>query len=448
MVPVSDSHVADPPSVLAQGTGASEQAESPVGPLLGAQQRALMARIAAANSPGNLDGLFAFHVIAGDPALPLTWQVNSATPDWFAANRARLAHTPTLAATGYALHHFGGTAPVELWTAFAEGLAKLHLPNPFPVDRVSFTYRPIDFLGLTLGALALGDRGADHRAWLTKVLADPRRGEPTKFHALLYGYISYLLVNEPMAIDDARRFAGTDELALLEWGIRRSALRLLDPYTDLSALQAQVLRASALADVEVLDPARAAVVWSAMHASLTRGIGEIVLSRSQIATVLRRFEDAMRRWRWDPSGTKVRQPIRWPVTSEREVQDIIWLILRSTVDDLVDEEALPKLGHSFYKPDFAIPSLRLLVEAKYARQAGDFRDIEKEILQDSVAYMVHTNGRYNRILVFIYDHSASVQEHGVTELALRQIPAIEDVIIVSRPSQLPLDNTEVAGPPE
>jgi hypothetical protein len=40
------------------------------------------------------------------------------------------------------------------------------------------------------------------------------------------------------------------------------------------------------------------------------------------------------------------------------------------------------------------------------------------------------------LIVFIYDDSASVQEHDTTRRALVQIPGIIDVVIVSRPSQL------------
>jgi hypothetical protein len=31
----------------------------------------------------------------------------------------------------------------------------------------------------------------------------------------------------------------------------------------------------------------------------------------------------------------------------------------------VDEETLPKLGHSTYRADFGIPSLGILIEVKY-----------------------------------------------------------------------------------
>jgi hypothetical protein len=104
-------------------------------------------------------------------------------------------------------------------------------------------------------------------------------------------------------------------------------------------------------------------------------------------------------------------------------------------DDLVDEETLPKLGHSTYRADFGIPSLGILIEVKYVRKSGDFKEVEKQVLEDSVVYL---NGitAYREIVVFIYDESASVQEHDTTASSLRGIDRISDVIIVSRPSQL------------
>jgi hypothetical protein len=138
-------------------------------------------------------------------------------------------------------------------------------------------------------------------------------------------------------------------------------------------------------------------------AILDASIDQTILSRSHLVTVLRRFEAAMRRWRWDADS--LRKPIRWPITAEREVQDILWLILRSVFDDVVDEETLPKVGHSTYRADFGIPSLGVLIEVKHARKSSDFKDIETQVMIDSVAYL-HGVTAYREIVVFIYDASA------------------------------------------
>jgi hypothetical protein len=156
------------------------------------------------------------------------------------------------------------------------------------------------------------------------------------------------------------------------------------------------------------------------------------LQPKHVAAMLRNFGPAMKRWRWD--GDELQKPIRWPVTQEREVQDILWLILRSYFPDVIDEDALPKLGHSTYKADFGIGSLRLIIEAKFAANRNDFKKIEKEIQEDCILYL--RDLRYDSLIVFIYDDSASVQEHDTTQRALMEIPGIVDVVIVSRPSQL------------
>jgi len=41
----------------------------------------------------------------------------------------------------------------------------------------------------------------------------------------------------------------------------------------------------------------------------------------------------------------------------------LWLILRCYFPDVVDEHTLPKLGHSTYRADFGIRSLKLIIEA-------------------------------------------------------------------------------------
>ncbi len=406
--------------------------------LLANTQQALVERVAAVNAPGNLRGLFAHHVLHGDQEFPLSWNVSPVTPSWLAANadRARMGHTATLAALGYGLHHFAAISPSSAIACLKDGLVKLQRRDPFPEDRVSFAYDPVTFLGISLAVAGIDVGASDLAAWMAEVLDDPRCGGVTSYQALLYSYIRYVLRGELSVIDDLKGRREVTELALIEWCIRQGAFCLIDPRVDLSELQRSILYRAATTDVVALDADRAAVIWSAVSASLARSVADLVLSRGHVSLILCRFEAAMRRWRWDDAAA-VNHPIRWEVTSEREVQDILWLILRSTFDDVVDEETLPKVGHSTYRADFGIPALRLLIEAKYARKAADFKAIEKEIMEDSVAYVLETKERYDRIIVFIFDESASVQEHSLTWTVLRRIPHIEDVIIVSRPSQLP-----------
>lgn len=428
------------PSPSVSPRSSSEYAS--VAGLLGSQQAILVERVARANTPGNLEGLFAHHVLHDAVRFPLIWDINPATSAWFAANARRLGHAPTLAALGYGLWHFRSTAPPSVAEALAGGLTKLRLRDPFPDDRLSFAFDPVLFLGIALGCMALRNGGEETQAWLMTILDDQRCHPSSSYQLLLYDYVRHILTGDVQTIDDVREYRDIAELALLDWVKHRGGVQLVDPRIGASEFEARILQAAVTADLSTLAAPRAALVWGAVDASLERSVHEVVLSRSHVGAVLRRFEAAMRRWRWDnPAG--IRHPVQWAITSEREVQDLVWLVLRSVVEDVVDEETLPKIGHSTYRADFGIPSLRLLVEVKYARKAGDFKTLEKEIMEDAVAYLLETEDRYERILVFIYDDSVSVQEHDQTATALRKLPQVEDVIIVSRPSQLP-PRTEVS----
>lgn len=78
----------------------------------------------------------------------------------------------------------------------------------------------------------------------------------------------------------------------------------------------------------------------------------------------------------------------------------------------------------------------MLIEIKYVRSATEFKKVEKEIYEDSVAYL-NEKTTYRKIIVFIYDASSSAQEHATTTDALLGVGGITDVVIASRPSQLP-----------
>lgn len=164
-------------------------------------------------------------------------------------------------------------------------------------------------------------------------------------------------------------------------------------------------------------------------------------STSTVARLLGQFESCLGRWRWDSHDLKV--PVRWLIRSEREVQDILWAILRSAFPDLEDDDTLPKFGHSTYRADLGIPSLGLLIEVKFARSAAEFKEIEKQVLEDIVPYL-RSPERYRQVLVFIYDDSCSVQEHETTRQALVTVQGVADVLVVSRPSHLPLVADRVA----
>jgi hypothetical protein len=403
-----------------------------VGALLGEQLQALHEPVLRANVPGNLSGLLAHHLLNGRH-LGFAWNVDPLTPAWIDDNAHRFTHAPALAVLGYGLAAFPGEQTPTAQRLLLDGLPTVTRRSPFQSDGVTFINDPGQLIGLALAVTTVTAEAPQLRTWLQGILQDARLRPPSMLLTVFQDYARHLLGMRttprpiPGDIDDPV------ELAALHW------LTTFLPHPtslgpdELRRLRSRLINAIVLGSRPVSAP-RAALVIEAATRIITSSIDDQLLSHTHVGVLLSRFPDAMRHWRYDTSGDR---PIQWPITAEREVQDILWMMLRPVFADLVDEETLRKIGHSTYRADFGIPSLGLLIEVKYARKAADFKEFEQQIFVDYTAYLTG-NGTYRQLAIFIYDESGSVQEHGTTRRALLDMPNITDVVIVSRPSHVPV----------
>jgi hypothetical protein len=409
-------------------------AAPPTGHLLATQTAHLEALIRRANAPGNLDGLLAHHILGGRH-LSFGWDINPMTPAWLTDIEHRFAHSHGLAVLGYGLTSFPSTASQAAREHLAAGLPALTRKNPFQDDGVTFVNDARQITGLALAVTAAHDDVPQARAWLTEVLQDPRLRPATAFLSLFHEHARQIIGTTAELRVDSRTIHDLVEAACFHW---LAATTKEAPRTDpdeLRQLRSRLLSGIMLTETEQLSAPRAALLLDAVTRIVTASVDDILLSRDHVSVLLRRFEAAMRQWRYDTD--ELQKPIKWAITSEREIQNILWLMLRPVFDDLVDEETLRRIGHSTYRADFGIPSLELLVEVKYARKATDFKTFEKEIFEDYIGYL-SDNTSYRHMTVFIYDESCSVQEHDTTRNALLRLSGITDVIIVSRPSHIPV----------
>jgi hypothetical protein len=409
------------------------------------QMAALEQRIATANRPGGLDGLFAHHVLRNTTISSFTWEVNPLAGGWLEQNVDSPTNAPQLAALGYGLTYFGAANSGAVRERLVAGLQHLMRRDPYPTDGVTFLHDPRQLIGIVLAVGVVRGDLPKMGDWLRATITDDRARVGDGPQDLIRRHVRGILLGEASILSNPTDTDDPAYLAMVHWTTMAGTIRLPDPAADLKTIQQRILAGllrTRAADLSVPD---AALLLAAAGHIIDASIDSAVLSRSHIGVVLRRFEPAMRRWRWDDPN-KIKEPVRWPINSEREVQDIVWALLRAVFDDLVDEEPLRKVGHSSYRSDFGLPRLGVLVEVKYVRSAADFKKVEKEVYEDSVTYL-KDQGTYNKIIVFIYDASASVQEHAITKDALLDLENVIDVIIASRPSQLPAPGMEDAEPP-
>lgn len=405
---------------------------NPIEYSLSSQIEELYKKIRSFNKKGDLYGLFSYHILSELVSQITDWHI-FCDDDWIKKSFDK-DNVYNVAELGYSTY-LNNNVDDKIIACFAGAFENLKKRDLFSGSHVTFPYNPLVFLGLVLGIKSLpkSKKSTEYSDWLISVLKERlKRGKITQFQDIFYNYVGVELRNNNISIT-LPEDSSLDESSFFIWGIKKGYFTPQNP-SRLDSLESSLLYSLLKTDIHQIEPEKTSIILFAANSVISGGINRILRSPSVIVDILSKFESSMKRWRFDNDALD--SPIKWPIKSEKEVQDILWIILRPYFVDLIDEETLPKLGHSSYKPDFAIPSLRTLVEVKFAIKRTDFKDIEKEIMQDSVGYLTNTND-YERIIVFIYDHSCSTQEHDETKRALKKVSGIEDVIIVSRPSQLP-----------
>jgi hypothetical protein len=377
----------------------------------------------------NIDGMFARYVVSGVSSTAWQWNSDLSAIAWERQLRDSHFAFPSVAALGYQVHQ---DASPEIATLFNNAVSILRQRDAYPEDRLSFVFFPTTLLGLALGSVAAG-ANEEILGWLNLTVRNRPAVDRAAFGDTVDLWAQAVLSRKPRRVAAVERPRDLLESAAIVVGQRKGLLEA--DASGASANAGTIILGDLLTTRVEADAKEAAVLWAAATYVVSSSIAELVLSKDKVSGMLRTFPSAMRRWRWDPDTLK--DPVRWAIHEEREIQDILWLMLRPIVDDLVDEEPLQKVGHASTRSDFGIPSMRLLIEVKYARRATDFKTVENEIVVDSFRYLSSHRHIYDRILVFIYDASSSVQEHEITRSALLSDERIADVVIVSRPSQLP-----------
>ncbi len=107
------------------------------------------------------------------------------------------------------------------------------------------------------------------------------------------------------------------------------------------------------------------------------------------------------------------------IESEADVQDVLFLLLRPWVVDLIWESPADKSANRYVIKDFSSAMGRFVVDAKYIRDKEHGRLISKELHDDIEMYRNHP--RCDHLIFFIYDPNALIPD----QRALREAIEIE-----------------------
>ena len=158
-----------------------------------------------------------------------------------------------------------------------------------------------------------------------------------------------------------------------------------------------------------------------------------------IGDLLRRIPSGLKKWTWEtaPRTARSTEARQWHVENEYHVQNMLWFLLAPLLPDLDDEDSTPKVGPVQPRADIVIPSLRLIVEAKFLRASDAPKKMVEQIAQDAGLYLV-AGSKYDKMIPFIWDDSRRTEYHEEMIRGLRQIAGVVDAVIVPRPGRMVL----------
>jgi hypothetical protein len=180
---------------------------------------------------------------------------------------------------------------------------------------------------------------------------------------------------------------------------------------------------------------RAAIMLTALE-HVIRSAPAIVPGRmltQDLVHLLERLPAGLRKWTCESKPrTANAPPRRWHIDNEYHVQNLLWSMLAPIFPDLDDEQYLTKIGQKSPRADLHIPSMKIIIEAKFLRAGDTLQKIIDEISSDTGLYSAMGND-CSGIIVIIWDDSARSHEHDYLRQGLRKLPNIIDAIIISRP---------------
>jgi hypothetical protein len=337
----------------------------------------------------------------------------------------------TVAALGLARE--SGLAGPEISTTLKQGLERLAGRQPF-VDGnpMPFCSDAVGILGVALGTRALADPAVTSKisTWLSSYLPTIYGLDGTEDWQRQLFRAADRVMGAGISLTAVPNGRASDVVvALAAKGIRHAGLQ-----TEQEEEQAlRIILSEAAIEIPY---ERAAIRLTALE-QIIRSAPTVVPERitpQDLVHLLERIPAGLRKWTWENKPrTSGGLPRQWHIDNEYHVQNLLWVTLAPIFPDLDDEQYLAKIGQKSPRADLHIPSMKIIVEAKFLRVGGTMQKVIDEISSDTGLYSAMGNDCAG-IIPVIWDDSARSHEHHYLRQGLKKLPNVIDSIIISRPS--------------
>jgi REase_DpnII-MboI len=314
-------------------------------------------------------------------------------------HEARWDEAPLLSVGGFMIATGGSKLLESDWIA---GFAKLRQRDPLPSDRNTFMFRPIELLGIALGASVAKLEPTD-RNWLTSALAASENLLSTD------EWTTALANSAAAALGSVFRHC-----SLQTTDLETYAYRIAEGTEEDSA---NFLLRAATEGTPRKDRAKAVALWAGLHVT----VGTATFTSQSASAPRMIVENVCRRFPIFVSQIKNRHDHRPTISinDEYDVQDALHALLRIHFADVRDEEPSPSHAATSTRLDLLLKNERIVIETKMMRQSLSQKKLLDEIAIDKERYRSHPD--CETIIFFVFDPMGLLKnpvalEHDASEL--------------------------------
>lgn len=352
----------------------------------------------------------------------------------------RLDETPMLAAAGYQYVNprFQRTSHYD--QEWAQHFKRLSQRQAFPIDRESYFYRPLDLLGISIGARACPALTDQDRGWLKKIFESGANRLPEHSRAHYLGAVAANQIGVTWTMHSTPRLRNLSlaSLSLLYWLSTQKALATSIGLTlNESELAAAVLESALLNQNQFDDLADAGLILYATESVVERTIRASVEEtwnaprNTHAATALVR---AMCERFAIVANALVERHDNRPtilITDEYDVQDLLGGLLKLHFADVRPEEWTPSYAGNASRMDFLLKPEQIVVEAKMTRKGLGQKEVVTQLAEDILRYQSHQDCR--TLMCFVYDPAGRCTNPTAMENDLTKSHGDLEVIVIVQP---------------
>lgn len=339
-------------------------------------------------------------------------------------------NSPLLAALGYRIAVDDEYA-VTIATQWLMAIDRLAEKDPFPADRQSFGFRPVELLGITLGLKQVGDESKI--AWIREVLAKAADTQPTdKWARMLLVFAGYKVGVSVSCTNELK------ELTVTELGLRRWLADSGIPGLPLSReLDDALLQACLVEPINADECDRAAVLAISLEAATRRSVSTCIqdnwaqdwsrqTAEEAVVQLCRRFHVVARQMRVRYAGR-----VPFELNDEYDVQYLLKAMLAIHFEDVRPEEYTPSYAGKSTRMDFLLKKEGIVVEAKMTRAGLSDKEVASQLIDDKERYRAHSDCR--TLVCLVYDPNGYIKNARGLEADLSGDDGVLRTLVIINP---------------